>query len=283
MQYTVQALGSGMELGQSLDPVLANFQSDIDATIAMIESVKSSEIFQNLVRLLQNNPETIADFVSNPIAANEIEVYPIATYGSEMAPFYSVLACWVGCTILAAILSLEVKNTRATAKANTHQKFLGRFMLFGGVAMLQGLAIGVGDLIMRVQTVNWPLFLITLMLVSLVFALIIYALTAAFGKIGQALSIVILVLQVAGSGGTFPVELLPQMFQVLQPFMPFAPAMNAVRETVGGFYQYDYLGSLVVLAVFFVIALVFGLVFSKHTYEAKGRFLKALKSTGLID
>ena len=282
MQYINQALSSGVELSQSLDPVLANFQSDLDSTIATINSIKDSEIFQNLVSLLQNSPSTIADFISSPVAANEIKVYPISSYGSEMAPFYSVLACWVGCTILVAILSLDVKKSKIASKANTHQKFLGRFMLFGSIAMLQGLVIGIGDLIMQVQTVNWPLFLITLMLSSLVFALIIYALAAVFGKIGQALSIILLVLQVAGSGGTFPIELLPQMFQVLQPFMPFAPAMNAVRETVGGFYQYDYLFSLLVLLVFFIIALIFGLIFSKHTFEAKGKFQKDLESTGLI-
>jgi len=283
MQYTVQALDSGSALGQSLDSVLANFQSDLDSTITTIDAIKDNEIIQNLISLLQNNPETIADFISSPVVANEIEVYPVATYGSEMAPFYSVLACWVGCTILAAILSLDIKTTKATAKANTHQKFLGRFLLFGNIAMLQGLTIGIGDLIMQVQTANWPLFLLTLILSSLVFALIIYALTAAFGKIGQALSIVILVLQVAGSGGTFPIELLPQMFQIFQPFMPFAPAMNAVRETVGGFYQFDYLNNLLLLLLFFTIALVFGLIFSKHTFKTKGKFQKELESTGLIN
>ena len=121
------------------------------------------------------------------------------------------------------------------------------------------------------------------MLSSLVFTLIIYSLAAAFGKIGQALSIVILVLQVAGSGGTFPIELLPPLFQTLQPFMPFVPAMNAVRETVGGFYQNDYLINLLLLFVFAIIALIFGLIFSKHTFEAKGKIQKKLESTGLID
>ena len=283
MHYATQALQGGAQLGRNLDPILANFQSDIDSTITMINSIKDSEIFQNLISLLQNSPDTIADFISSPVVANKIEIYPIATYGSEMAPFYSVLACWVGSTILVAIIAIDIKNTKITKQTKNYQKFLGRFLLFGSIAMLQGLAIGIGDLIMQVQTVNWPLFLLTLMLSSLVFSLIIYALAAAFGKIGQALAIVILVLQVAGSGGTFPIELLPQMFQFLQPFMPFAPAMNAVRETVGGFYQHDYLASIALLLVFFVIALVFGLIFSKHTFATKGKLQKELESTGLID
>ena len=283
MQYAIQALQSGTALGQSLDPVLANFQSDIDTTIAAINSIKDSELFKNIITLLQNDPEIIADFVSSPVQANEIEVYAITDYGSEMAPFYSVLACWVGCTVLTAIIKIDIKKSKLTAKAKNYQKFLGRFMLFGSLAILQGLVIGIGDLILQVQTVNVPLFLITLMFSSLVFALIIYSLAAAFGKVGQALSIVIMVLQVAGSGGTFPIELLPRLFQVLQPFMPFYPAMNAVRETIGGFYQNDYIINMLLLLAFFIVALIFGLVFSKHTFETKGKLQQELHDTGLID
>ena len=282
MKYAAQALSGGAELGESLDPVLANFQSDIDTTIASIDAIKDSEAFKNLVTLLQNDPETIADFVSSPVQSNEIEIYPVADYGSEMAPFYSVLACWVGCTILLAILKVDIKKSKLTKDAKNYEKFLGRFMLFGSLAVLQGLVIGLGDLVLQVQTVNAPLFLLTLMLSSLTFVLIIYSLAAAFGKVGQALSIVIMVLQVAGSGGTFPIELLPRTFQVLQPFMPFSSAMSALRETVAGFYGNEYLISIFTLLAFFLVALIFGLIFSKHTFEAKGKLQKELHDTGLM-
>lgn len=156
-------------------------------------------------------------------------------------------------------------------------------MLFGSLSILQGLVIGLGDLALQVQTVNLPLFLFTLMLSSLVFMLIIYALAAAFGKVGQAISIVIMVLQVAGSGGTFPIELLPRFFQILQPFMPFYPAMNATRETIGGFYQNDYLIYLGMLLCHLAVALIFGLIFSKHTFETKGKLQQQLHETGIIE
>lgn len=282
MTYLVQALDSTTALGGNIDALLAGFQTDLSQTIASLTSIRDNELYQNAIRLLQNDPEVIADFIATPVESHEIEVYPVSSYGSEMAPFYSVLACWVGCTILIAIVKVDVKKSRATAKAKNYQKFFGRFTLFGSIAMAQGLVIGLGDMILQVQMVNWPLFLITLMLSSLTFALIIYALAAAFGKVGQALSIVILVLQVAGSGGTFPIELLPRPYQILQPFMPFYPAMNAARETIGGFYSNDYQMYLAMLACHFVIALGLGLIFSKHTFSAKGKFQKSLESTGLI-
>ncbi len=280
MKYMIDALSSGKQLTTGLDAVLGDFQTDIDQIIATVKEAEKSELYHNLVNLLQNDPEDVADFFSTPVEAKSIEVYPISNYGSEMAPFFSVLACWVGCTILVALFKIDIKEPPKNAK--NYQKFFGRFMLIGSIAALQGLIIGIGDLILQIQTVNWPLFLLTLMLSSAVFMLIIYALTVVFGKIGQALSIILLVIQVAGSGGTYPIELLPRFFQVLQPFMPFYPSMNAARETIGGFYQNNYLIYLIMLLCHIIIPLFLGLVFSRYTADVRRKVQLKLHKTDLI-
>ena len=282
MKYMISALESGGELTQNIDAVVINFEADIDRIIDVVKEAKKSEIYENVVNLLKNKPQDIADFLSAPVDTNEIDVYPVEIYGSKMAPFYSILACWVGCTILTAILKINLKETEITKDAKHYQKFFGRFILFGILAMIQGLVIGIGDLFLQVQTVNAFLFLITLMLSSLIFVLIIYSLAIAFGKIGQALSIVIMVLQVAGSGGTFPIELLPRLFQILQPFMPFHPAMNAARETIGGFYGNDYIKYILILLCHAIIPLILGLVFSKYTEKTKKKLEKELHDTDVI-
>ena len=283
MVYLVEALESGAELAENADTVLSNFQDDIDKVIEVVKKTRESEIYTNVVNLLRNNPSEIADFLSAPVETNQIDLYEINTYGAKMTPFYSILACWVGCTVLTAILKIDVKKSKMTKDAKHYQKFFGRFMLFGSLAMIQGLVIGLGDLFLQVQTVNWFLFLITLMLSSLIFMLIIYSLAVALGKIGQALAIVIMVLQVAGSGGTFPIELLPRLFKILQPFMPFYPAMNAARETIGGFYQNDYIKYIFILLCHIIIPLLLGLVVSKYTEETKERIGKELHKTDVIE
>lgn len=282
MKYMISALESGGELTENLDAVIVNFESDIDKIIEVVKDAKASEIYENVVNLLKNNPQEVADFLSTPVQTNEIDVYPVEIYGSKMAPFYSVLACWVGCTILTAILKINLKETKMIADAKHYQKFFGRFILFGLLAMVQGLVIGIGDLFLHVETVNAFLFLLTLMLSSLIFVLIIYSLAFTLGKIGQALSIVIMVLQVAGSGGTFPIELLPRIFQLLQPFMPFHPAMNAARETIGGFYGNDYLKYILLLLCHAIIPLLLGLVVSKYTEKTKKKLEKELHKTDVI-
>lgn len=282
MKYMISALESGGELTENIDAVVVNFESDIDKIIDVVKDAKKSEIYENVVNLLKNNPQDIADFLSAPVNTNEIDVYPVEIYGSKMAPFYSILACWVGCTILTAILKINLKETEITKDSKHYQKFFGRFILFGILAMIQGLVIGIGDIFLQVETVNSFLFLVTLMLSSLIFVLIIYSLAIALGKVGQALSIVIMVLQVAGSGGTFPIELLPRVFQLLQPFMPFYPAMNAARETIGGFYGNDYIKYILILLCHAIIPLILGLVFSKFTEKTKKKIEKELHETDVI-
>ncbi|MBR2707856.1 MAG: YhgE/Pip family protein [Bacilli bacterium] len=225
----------------------------------------------------------MADFLSTPVETNEIDLFEIKTYGSKMTPFYSILACWVGCTLLTSILKIEVKKSKVTKDAKNYQLFFGRFMLFASIALTQGLMIGLGDLFLGVQTINTPLFLLTLMVSSITFMLIIYSLTSTFGKIGQALSIVIMVLQVAGSGGTFPVELLPRGFQIMQPYMPFYPAMSAARETIGGFYGNDYIKYMLLLICHMIIPLIIGLVINKLTYQTKEKLKKELHSTEVME
>ena len=282
LKYLIEALENGGQLAININTVLDGFQNDIDKVIDVVKEVKTGEIYNNIVNLLKNKPSQVADFISAPVETNQIDVYPINTYGSKMTPFYSILACWVGCTILTAILKINLKESKITEGAKHYQKFFGRFMLFGFLAMVQGLVIGLGDLILQVQTVNGFLFLLTLMLSSLVFVLIIYSLAIAFGKIGQALSIVIMVLQVAGSGGTFPVELLPRLFQILQPIMPFYPAMNAARETIVGFYQNYYLKYILILLCHMIIPIIIGVFVSKYTDEIKKKLEKELHDTDVI-
>ena len=84
--------------------------------------------------------------------------------------------------------------------------------------------------------------------------------TVAFGNVGEALAIVVMVIQVAGAGGTFPIETLPQVYQSLYKYLPFPYGMNAMRETIGGIYQMNYWIYVGKLAIYLVVSLVIGLL-----------------------
>lgn len=278
----IESLDNTKELTDNIDVVLLGLQTDIDKIIEAIQGETETELYAKIAKLLENDPNVLADYLTSLVATNEIDLYQIDSYGSKMAPFYTVLACWVGCTLLVSILKTDIKEDEKTKHYKNYQKFLGRFMIFGIIAMIQGLIIGIGDICMQVQVLNKPLFLLTIMLSSLTFMTIVYALTISFGKVGEATAIVIMVLQVAGSGGTFPIELLPRLFQVLQPFMPFYPAMNALRETIGGFYHDYYTMYMLQLSIYLILSLLFGLGFRKNIIHIKKKVDKQLEKTDII-
>jgi putative membrane protein len=104
------------------------------------------------------------------------------------------------------------------------------------------------------------LFWFTSAVTCLVFTLLIYALVYTFGDVGKAAAVVVLVLQIAGSSGTYPIELLPEFFRKVYIFFPFPYAINAMRECICGMYEADYVIYLMELAIFLIPALVIGLL-----------------------
>lgn len=173
-----------------------------------------------LTDLLAQKPEAIAAFLASPVSLSEHPVYPIENYGSAMAPFYSTLAMWVGGVVLAAMLKVNVSGKALTGVFNPkpHETYIGRSLLFIAIGLLQSSLICLGDLFyLNIQCQHPVYFLFAGWFTSIVYVSIIYALTVSFGDIGKAVCVVLLVMQVAGSGGTFPIEVAPDFFQKVYP------------------------------------------------------------------
>lgn len=254
--------------------------------ISGFDNLSNDEQFNEIVKLLQTDPTLIAQFVTSPLSMDEQKIYEISTYGSAMAPFYTVLALWVGGLITVALVKTKVKDTddiKSLGKVNSVHKFFGRYITFFVIGQIQTLVTVLGDLFfVGIQCRHPFLFWCASALTSLVFTLLMYSLTAALGNVGQAVAVVIMVIQVAGAGGTFPVEVLPQVYRALYKFMPFNYAMNALRECVGGMYRFDYCKDLAILLIFIAISLVIGLLLGRPFGKLNTAIEKSKKKSGLI-
>ena len=254
--------------------------------ISGFDNLSNDEQFNEIVKLLRTDPTLIAQFVTSPLSMDEQKIYEISTYGSAMAPFYTVLALWVGGLITVALVKTKVKDTddiKSLGKVNSVHKFFGRYITFFVIGQIQTLVTVLGDLFfVGIQCRHPFLFWCASALTSLVFTLLMYSLTAALGNVGQAVAVVIMVIQVAGAGGTFPVEVLPQVYRALYKFMPFNYAMNALRECVGGMYRFDYCKDLAILLIFIAISLVIGLLFGRPFGRFNTAIEKSKKKSGLI-
>ena len=238
-----------------------------------------------LTDLLAQKPEAIAAFLASPVSLSEHPVYPIENYGSAMAPFYSTLAMWVGGVVLAAMLKVNVSGKALTGVFNPkpHETYIGRSLLFIAIGLLQSSLICLGDLFyLNIQCQHPVYFLFAGWFTCLVYVCIIYALSVSFGDIGKAVCVVLLVMQVAGSGGTFPIEVAPDFFQKVYPLLPFTHSMNAMRECIAGFYSTVYWKELGTLALFLIPALLLGLLLRKPVIRLNDAFTEKLESTKLI-
>lgn len=228
-----------------------------------LNSLSDNEQYQEVIDLLKNDPALAAEFVSSPVSLVTEAVYPISSYGSAMAPFYTVLALWVGALILVALIHVAVKTDKEPELGDIKPRhaYFGRYLIFFLIGHTQTAITVLGDLFyIGIQCKHPFLFYLAGVVTSFVFSLFIYSLTVAFGNVGEAVAVVVMVIQVAGAGGTFPVEVLPQVYQLVYKFLPFTYCMNAMRECVGGMYEMDYWKDLGILGIYVLLSLFIGLV-----------------------
>ncbi len=235
-----------------------------------------------LINLLSGDPKTLSEFFSEPVKVHTELIYEIANYGSGVAPFYTVLAIWVGALVLVSLIKVDA-DKKGLDNPKLYELFFGRYLLFFLLGQVQTVICVLGDIyLLKCQVVYPGLFLLASCLTSLTFTLLIYALTISFGDVGKAISVVMIVLQIAGSGGTYPIEILPSFYQAVYIFFPFPYAINALRETVGGMYGDTYVMSILQLLIFAVASLLLGLVIRKPFIKVNHFMEKRMKDTKMM-
>lgn len=250
----------------------------------LAEAVRSGEA-EKIRSLLGAGASELSEFVSAPVVLDKKVMFPVANYGSAMAPFYTVLSIWVGAIVLAAMLKVNLteERKRELEDLRDYQVYLGRMVFFIVIALLQSGLVCLGDLFfLEIQCEHPGLFLLAGWFTGVVFAVIMYTLTISFGDVGKAVAVILLVIQVAGSGGTFPIEMTPQFFQNMAGLMPFTYSMSAMRECIGGLYGNTYWISLGYLAVYAAAFLILGIVLRKPIIRLNEMFSEKLESTKLM-
>ena len=256
------SLDSGVGLFGSLQSMLKNFENELDNLSEKIDTLSNSEEFNTFLNVMSENADKLGEFIACPVQVETDKIYGIDNYGSAMAPFYSTLAIWVGAVILIAIINTNVKHKKELgAPVKPYQEYFGRGLLFIAFAIVQALIVCLGDLyFLGIQCYHPVKFLFAGCFAAIVYAMLIYSLAYTFGDIGKAAVVVLLVIQIGGSGGTFPIDVTPKFFQAINPYLPYTFVINAMRECVCGTYGGDYWLDLLKLSAYILIALLIGLV-----------------------
>lgn len=280
LSRTDSNLGEGKDL---LEEILGEYpyvNSKITTLAERIRLIQGETDIGEIIELLQNDPEAEKNFFAEPVLLDEYKIFPIANYGAGMTPFYTVLAIWVGGLLLISLLSTEVYHPEGFTMK---QQYVGKLLTYLFIGILQTLIVTSGDILLLKVEIAHPGWLILFgLFISIVFMTITYTLVSVFGDIGKAMVIVLLVLQIAGSGGTYPVVLLPDFFQMINPFLPFTYAIDLLREAVGGIVWDRVLYDTIRLFLFGLAAFILGLFLKQPINKHTQKLIQKSRESGIF-
>ena len=243
----------------SLQAQMPSAKSKIQKLTDEIKKADSGIDKNQLFNLLKVDYKQQAEFFANPVKLQENKLYHIENYGSAMTPFYTVLSIWVGSLLMSSLLTTKVEDEEK--KYKPYQKYFGRGLLFVIISLFQTLIITLGDMyVLGTQATSPYRFVLYALLISLLFSSIIYTIVCILGNVGKAVCIVLLVLQLGSSGGTFPIQMTSEFFQALYPKVPFTYSIGLLREAVGGVYIPAVERDIKILFIYLIIVLVGGAI-----------------------
>ena len=281
-QAAAQVKKSGTDVINILKPAGERTKNSLLNALNKLETLDGEEYIQAVIEILGGSPAVYGEYFSQVVQTTVTPVYPIENYGSAMAPFYTVLSIWVGGVMLGSIFKVQARRD-GLIDPKPHELYFGRYLLFFVLSQIQTVIILLGDLlILKIQCLHPVLLFVCGAVTSFTFSLLIYSLAVSFGDVGKAVVVVVMVLQIAGSSGTFPIELLPEIFRKIYRFFPFPYAIDAMRECICGVYGSTYVVKLAQLLIFAVVALLIGL-FARKPFIAVNEFMEEqLEETGMF-
>ena len=276
-----QARNTTEELSDSLDDMADRF---VELERGLGEAADTGDLSE-ISKIIGSDPGVLAASLADPVRVDRIPVFPVASFGAAMAPLYTILALWVGALLMTVTIRVDVNGETLPDRPELTptRKYLGRYGIFALVGLAQSTLATIGlILFVKIEPVHPFLMVLAGWLTSLVFTLIVYTLVVAFGNAGKALAVLLLVIQISGSGGAYPLELVPEWFQNISPLLPATYAIGAMRSAIAGVYATDFWIALGMLALFALPALLLGVVLRRPLITYNRGLTQALESTKLM-
>ena len=266
------------------DKSLATVETRLDTVATDVQALSGSALAEQLFgKDGALDVSKIADFMMSPTVLSTQTLYPLNSYGSGMAPLFTDLSMWVGAFALVVIVKLEVDDEGLEAlRLTATQRYLGRWLLLAPMAVAQALLVTAGDLILGVQAVSAPMFMLTGVITSLTYLSLIYALATTFQHVGKGLCVLLVIVQIPGASGLYPIEMMPDFFRKAYPFFPFTYSIDAMRETIGGFYDGAWIKNVAMLAVFAAVSFTVGIAVRPYLANLNALFARQIKESDMI-
>lgn len=260
---------------------LPEFETAINKAANKITDFDKNYDLQNIIKMLRNDADKDSSFIANPVNLKETSYYPIPNYGSASSPFYTALCLWVGALLLISLLRVDVEVPAGIF--SHYHRYFGRLLTFLSIGLMQALIVTLGNIFLLDVSIAEPLLHVLFsMFISVVFMTIVYTLVSLFNNVGKGIAIILLVLQISGAGGNFPIQVSPPFFQAIYPYLPFTYAVSLIRESVGGLYMPTVWIDMAVLSGFAILFIGFGVLLKKPLDKIIPKLSKKAKQSKLI-
>ena len=279
------ALTNAPAATQRISASLEETADTFDTLQAALGTAADTGDLSGLSEMIGSDPSVLATSLAEPVRVDRVAVFPIVSFGAGMAPLYTILALWVGALLMTVAVRVDVNRRTLPDRPELSptQKYLGRYGIFALLGLAQSTLVTLGlILFIQIEPAHPVLLILAGWVTSLVFTLIIYTFVVAFGNAGKALAVLLLVIQISGSGGAYPLQLLPEWFQNISPFLPATHAIAAMRAAIAGTYNGDFWISIGMLALFVVPTLLLGLVLRRPLISFNQGLVRAMESTKLM-
>lgn len=251
------------ELADGTDELLEGVQ---DGRTELLDGINDTE--EELVKL-----DGMNDYAETPVDVTDKSISPVPNYGTAFAPYFLSLSLWVGGLMIFFGIYLDA-DRRFPMLSRESDKRIFRTFAFLGIGMLQGVVLGfIVKWALGLTVVNYSGYMLSIVLVSAVFISIIQFCLVVLKDPGKLVAIILLILQLTSCAGTFPIETVPKLFQVLYPYMPMTYSVMLFKEMISGQTGDTTMYATKILLAIFVVFMVATIVLSRLR-RATGKVLK---------
>lgn len=234
-----------------------------------LDDALSSGDMDTIRAFLSNGVDTLSSALAAPVSVERTAVYPSENFGSSMYPLYVSLALFIGALLSMVLLKPRVAQRvidefPEDKKPTSRQRFLGHFGIIAVISLAQSTVLGIGSIFfLGVQAMHPLLFMLCLWVSGLVLSVIMYMLVASFANLGKAVGVLLLIVQVTGCGGSYPLAILPQFVQDVSVWLPAYHIVNALRAAMFGLYGNDFWVELGIVVLFAIPVIAAAMIFNK--------------------
>ncbi len=201
---------------------------------------------------------------------------PVQNNGSGFAPNIIPGALWLGASMAAFLFRLR-DLPRSVRPASAWVKMGGKILLPLGLGLTQAIVVGLClTVLLSIRVFDGVGLALTLLITSVAFLMLVFAMTRAFGDVGKALALILLVVQLSSSGGVLPVELSGGIFAAISDYLPMTWVVKALKASLFGAFGGDWLQPLQSLLLLALLAMAVAVWLGRWRYVPAAALRPAL-------